>query len=126
MPRKGFPVAELTAEQWKESEARLKADEGAAANYLIDGRTPKAGEIFKNPRMAATLTRIAADGASVFYQGEIAEKIVRCSEKLGGLFTSRTLPIIARIGSNRSPPTIAASISMRCRQQLKDSWRWRC
>ncbi len=24
----GFPVAELTAEQWKESEARLKADEG--------------------------------------------------------------------------------------------------
>ena len=83
----GFPVAELTAEQWKESEARLKADEGAAANYLIDGRTPKAGEIFKNPRMAATLTRIAADGASVFYQGEIAQKIVRCSERLGGLFT---------------------------------------
>ena len=83
----GFPVAELTAEQWKESEARLKADEGAAANYLIDGRTPKAGEIFKNPRMAATLTRIAADGASVFYKGEIAQKIVRCSERLGGLFT---------------------------------------
>ena len=83
----GFPVAELTAEQWKESEARLKADEGAAANYLIDGRTPKAGEIFKNPRMAATLTRIAADGASVFYEGDIAEKIVRCSEKVGGLFT---------------------------------------
>jgi gamma-glutamyltranspeptidase len=25
----GFPVAELTAEQWKESEARLKADSGA-------------------------------------------------------------------------------------------------
>src|SRR5262247_628915 len=48
----GFPVAELTAEQWKESEARLKADEGGAINYLIDGRTPKAGEIFKNPRMA--------------------------------------------------------------------------
>jgi len=83
----GFPVAELTAEQWKESEARLKADEGAAANYLIDGRTPKAGEIFKNPRMAATLTRIAADGASIFYEGAIAEKIVRCSEKVGGLFT---------------------------------------
>jgi gamma-glutamyltranspeptidase/glutathione hydrolase len=83
----GFPVAELTAEQWKESEARLKADEGAALNYLIDGRTPKAGEIFKNPRMAATLKRIATDGADYFYQGEIAQKIARCSEKLGGLFT---------------------------------------
>ena len=82
----GFPVAELTAEQWKESEARLKADEGAAINYLIDGRTPKAGEVFRNPRMAATLKQIAAEGADYFYKGEIAKKIVRCSEKLGGLF----------------------------------------
>src|SRR5262245_2098548 len=85
--REGFPVAELTAEQWKESDARLKADEGAAINYLVNGRTPKAGEIFKNPRMAETLERIAAEGADYFYNGNIAKKIVRCSEKLGGLFT---------------------------------------
>jgi gamma-glutamyltranspeptidase/glutathione hydrolase len=83
----GFPVAELTAEQWKESEARLKSDEGGAINYLISGRAPKAGEIFRNPRMAATLKRIAEEGADYYYKGEIAEKIVRCSERLGGLFT---------------------------------------
>ena len=82
----GFPVAELTAEQWKESEARLKADEGGA-NYLIGGRAPRAGEIFRNPRMAATLKIIAAEGADYYYYGEIAAKLVRCSEKLGGLFT---------------------------------------
>jgi gamma-glutamyltranspeptidase/glutathione hydrolase len=46
-----------------------------------------AGEIFRNPRMAATLKRIAADGADYYYQGEIAAKLVRCSERLGGLFT---------------------------------------
>jgi gamma-glutamyltranspeptidase/glutathione hydrolase len=85
----GFPVAELTAEQWKESEARLKADEGASINYLINGRTPRAGEIFKNPRMAKTLRRIAEEGPEFFYHGEIAEKIVSCSEKLGGLFTRK-------------------------------------
>ncbi|MSP41304.1 MAG: gamma-glutamyltransferase [Deltaproteobacteria bacterium] len=85
----GFPVAELTAQQWHESEARLKADEGAAINYLIDGRTPKAGEIFRNPRMAATLKRIAAEGADYYYKGEIAAQLVRCSEKLGGLFTRK-------------------------------------
>ena len=83
----GFPVVELTADQWKESEARLKTDEGGAINYLINGRTPKAGEIFRNPRMAQTLKRIAADGADYYYKGEIAEKLVRCSERLGGLFT---------------------------------------
>jgi gamma-glutamyltranspeptidase/glutathione hydrolase len=83
----GFPVAELTASSWYESEASLKSDEGAAINYLVKGRAPKAGEIFKNPRMAKSLRRIAAEGAEVFYGGEIAEKIVRCSEKKGGLFT---------------------------------------
>jgi gamma-glutamyltranspeptidase / glutathione hydrolase len=83
----GFPVAELTAEQWKESEGRLKADEGGAINYLVSGRTPRAGEIFKNPRMARTLKSIAAEGADYFYKGDIAKKIVRCSERLGGLFT---------------------------------------
>ncbi len=85
----GFPVAELTAESWHDSEARLKTDEGARLNYLIDGRAPKAGQTFKNPRMAATLRRIAEDGADIFYKGIIAEKIVRCSEKNGGLFTLR-------------------------------------
>ena len=82
----GFPVAELTAESWHESEASLKDDEGAAINYLVNGRAPRAGEIFRNPRMAKTLRRIADEGPDVFYMGDIAEKIVRCSEKKGGLF----------------------------------------
>jgi gamma-glutamyltranspeptidase/glutathione hydrolase len=83
----GFPVAELTAEQWKESEARLKANEGGAINYLTNGRAPKAGEIFKNTRLANTLKRIAAVGVEGYYKGEIAQQLVRCSEQLGGLFT---------------------------------------
>jgi gamma-glutamyltranspeptidase/glutathione hydrolase len=83
----GFPVAELTAESWHESEANLKADEGGALNYLVNGRAPKAGEVFRNPRMAKTLRQIADEGPDAFYKGAIADKIVRCSEKKGGLFT---------------------------------------
>jgi gamma-glutamyltranspeptidase / glutathione hydrolase len=83
----GFPVAELAAQAWRESEAMLKTDEGGSGNYLPNGRPPRAGEIFKNPRMAKTLRRIADEGPDVFYKGDIAEKIVRCSEKKGGLFT---------------------------------------
>jgi gamma-glutamyltranspeptidase/glutathione hydrolase len=92
----GFPIAELTAHSWQESIASLKSDEGGAINYLIGGRVPKAGEIFKNPRMAKTLKRIADEGPDVFYNGEIAQKIVRCSERLGGLFT------IADLAEHRS------------------------
>jgi gamma-glutamyltranspeptidase/glutathione hydrolase len=87
--QEGFPVAELTAESWRESESRLQADEGGAINYLVNGRAPKAGEIFKNPRMAQTLRSVGDEGADAFYQGEIAEKIVRCSEKKGGLFARK-------------------------------------
>jgi gamma-glutamyltranspeptidase/glutathione hydrolase len=64
--REGFPVAELTAEQWKESEARLKADQGAATNYLINGRTPKGRRDLRNPRMAVALKRVAAEGPDCF------------------------------------------------------------
>ncbi|MGH7824520.1 MAG: gamma-glutamyltransferase [Candidatus Binatia bacterium] len=83
----GFPVGELTAESWRESETRLKTDEGGAQSYLVNGRAPRAGEIFRNPRMAKTLRRIADEGADVFYKGDLAAKIVRCSEKNGGLFS---------------------------------------
>jgi gamma-glutamyltranspeptidase / glutathione hydrolase len=82
----GFPVAELAAQAWRESEAMLKTDEGGSGNYLPNGRPPRAGEIFKNPRMAKTLRRIADEGPDIFYKGDIAEKIIRCSEKKGGLF----------------------------------------
>jgi gamma-glutamyltranspeptidase/glutathione hydrolase len=82
----GFPVAELAAQAWRESGAMLKTDEGATANYLVSGLPPRVGEIFKNPRMAKTLQRIADEGPEVFYKGDIAEKIVRCSERKGGLF----------------------------------------
>ena len=83
----GFPVAELTAQSWRESESQLEGDEGGKANYLVTGHAPKPGEIFKNPRMAQTLRRIADEGADLFYKGDIAEKIARCSEKKGGHFT---------------------------------------
>jgi gamma-glutamyltranspeptidase / glutathione hydrolase len=85
----GFPVAELTAHSWQESATSLKADEGGAINYLINGRAPKSAEIFENPRMAKTLNLIADHGPDVFYKGAIAEKLVRCSERLGGLFTKQ-------------------------------------
>src|ERR1700732_1553045 len=48
----GFPVAELDAEYWKAKEEKLKADPNAAATFLIDGHTPRLGEIFRNPDLA--------------------------------------------------------------------------
>jgi len=53
---------------------------------LINGeRTPKAGEIFKNPALAQTLRRVAQDGKDGFYRGPIADAIVGAIKSRGGL-----------------------------------------
>lgn len=59
---------------------RLPAD---AAGYLTrDGRTPlQAGDILRNPDYAATLQRIAEQGARGFYQGPVAQAIVAAAAR---------------------------------------------
>jgi gamma-glutamyltranspeptidase/glutathione hydrolase len=44
--------------------------------FLPDGSARPAGELLRLPAYAATLRRLAAEGASAFYAGEIAEEIV--------------------------------------------------
>ena len=36
-------------------------------------RTPRAGEIFKNPALGQTLTKLAQGGCAEFYNGSIAQ-----------------------------------------------------
>ena len=80
----GFPVMEKTAEDWNSEVAKLKQTPAAATNYLIDGRAPRAGEIFRQPNLARTLRTLANGGRDAFYKGEIAKAIVDYCEKNGG------------------------------------------
>jgi gamma-glutamyltranspeptidase / glutathione hydrolase len=84
----GFPVSELIAESWRQHEPQLQAWPDSAATYLIDGRrAPRFGEIFRNPRLAASYREIARHGEDGFYQGEIARKIAAFSRENGGYLT---------------------------------------
>jgi gamma-glutamyltranspeptidase/glutathione hydrolase len=84
---KGFPVAEKTAHEWAKAAEKLSAHANSAAGYLVNGRAPRAGEIFRQQNLAASLKKIAAEGKQVFYGGELAEEIVRFSEQNGGLLS---------------------------------------
>ena len=80
----GFPVSEITAEEWSGTAAGLQADTNAVATFLPGGRAPAAGDIFRNPDLARTLRAIARDGADAFYRGEITERILACCAAQGG------------------------------------------
>lgn len=85
----GFPASEMIAADWKSAEKGLARWPDAAATYLPGGRAPAAGEIFANPRLAASYRAIAAGGAEAFYRGEIARQIVEFSQANGGYFSLR-------------------------------------
>jgi gamma-glutamyltranspeptidase/glutathione hydrolase len=76
---RGFPVTELIAASWHGT-----LNEAARKIYLQNGKAPKTGEVFRNPRLAAALRLIANDGEAAFYRGPIAKAILAASNELGG------------------------------------------
>ena len=54
----------------------LAQERARAIFFTADGRPLAAGQILRNPALAATLKQIAVGGADVFYQGDIARDIV--------------------------------------------------
>ena len=89
--RDGFPVAELMANEWRDAVTKLSADAAAMATFLPTGAPPAMGELFANPRLAATLELIATGGTDVFYRGPIAEAIAVDMRTRGGLLTAHDL-----------------------------------
>jgi gamma-glutamyltranspeptidase/glutathione hydrolase len=82
----GFPVSEVIQAAWAEAEAKLKEDPDSARTWLIDGKAPPLGSIFRNPDLARTFRLLADQGRDAFYRGQISQAIVAKSRALGGLF----------------------------------------
>jgi len=87
----GFPVMEKAAEDWNAEIEKLKRTPAAASNYLIDGRAPQPGELFRQPNLARTLRTIADGGRDAFYKGPIAKAIVDYMKDNGGFITMEDL-----------------------------------
>ena len=82
----GFAVAPLIAAYWASAAERLSQHHDTASTYLMDGQPPRPGQVFRNPRLAATYRQLITDGLNSFYQGDIARRIVRFSQQHGGYF----------------------------------------
>jgi gamma-glutamyltranspeptidase/glutathione hydrolase len=83
----GFAVHDRTADDWAGSVLRLARHPASAKHFLVDGAAPRAGAIFRQPALAATLRAIARHGAKAFYEGAIAADMVKTLRAAGGLHT---------------------------------------
>ncbi|HEX7061068.1 MAG TPA: gamma-glutamyltransferase [Woeseiaceae bacterium] len=89
--REGIPVTQVDAVLWADALEELAASDvstdrlaGLRSTFLIDGKPPRAGEIFRNPDLADSYSTLAAGGRESFYEGELARRIVETVQAAGG------------------------------------------
>ena len=87
----GFPVSEVIADAWGRATDGLAAEPYAAKAFLVNGRAPKAGEVFRNPDLGGSFRLIAEKGRAGFYEGRTAEAILAISREKGGTMTAADL-----------------------------------
>lgn len=80
---KGFPITERFYITAKESPYLKEFPEAAALYMTPDGEVKPVGTIITNPELANTLNLIANEGITPFYEGALAEKIVKTVQGSG-------------------------------------------
>lgn len=99
----GFKVPERLAYFLGEGSPAPPTTEIRALFSKPDGETLRAGDIFKNPAYAKTLQRIADEGPRAFYEGSLAEEIVKRTQEQP-LPGTLTLKDMAAYRSNWADP----------------------
>jgi gamma-glutamyltranspeptidase/glutathione hydrolase len=83
----GYAVSEKLARELQEERPGLEQFPMSKRIFLNDGQMFKPGDILKQPELAATMKRIAKNGAEEFYRGETARMLAEEMAKNGGLIT---------------------------------------
>ncbi len=76
LAEQGFSVGKRLASMLTRFGERLRTDPTAYAYFFPNDQALESGELRTNIEFSTTLARIAENGASAFYQGDIAENIV--------------------------------------------------
>jgi gamma-glutamyltranspeptidase / glutathione hydrolase len=87
LARDGFVVDDPFAAALKNPDSRLTLDPESKRIFLRDGNPYKPGDTFRQPELAATLARVAKNGAREFYEGDTAKRFAAAMAAHGGLIT---------------------------------------
>lgn len=96
LARDGFPLSPVVAHQWQLTLEEFSPHRDAALDawfdtFLIDGRAPRAGDMFRNPAQARTLEELAATRCESLYRGALAERLDAHSRASGGYLRASDL-----------------------------------
>src|SRR6266853_1512461 len=83
----GFAISKRLAHEFEEERPALQRFGVSRHIFLNDGNMFQPGDTLRQPELAATLKRIAKNGAAEFYSGETARAIVDDMSRFGGLIT---------------------------------------
>jgi len=91
LAKQGFLVDKIYRQMAGWRKQALLASPDAAKTFLHDSKIPEINSILKQPDLALTLRMLAEKGNAGFYQGEVAEKLVKGVQQAGGIWTLEDL-----------------------------------
>lgn len=89
--REGFPADERFRQMAKWRLGVLRASASAASIFLQQGEVPEKGYLIRQPALAQTLERLAAQGGDGFYRGDTARRLVEGVKAAGGIWSLEDL-----------------------------------
>lgn len=135
LAERGFtPSAHMAAISARFAEA-LRRDPLGRTFLNAEGTAIVAGSTVRNPALAETLRSFGREGADFFYQGAVADEIVRAAAGIGGVITADDLrgyrvldrePLAAeRFGLRwvTAPPESAGGYTLLASLALMERWR---
>lgn len=105
LAREGFPVDRSLSDLLQYKETIFRQFPESYRIFFPRGKAPQPGEILRQEDLANTLQLIAEQGDAVFYEGEIARRIVAAVQKRGGIFSEEDFRSYTAI--EREPVEIA-------------------
>lgn len=89
LAEQGFKLTKVDADILHLATDDFKKQPNVASIFLYKGSPYRPGQVLVQSQLAATLKLIAAQGSKAFYQGSIADKIVKSSQQHGGILTKQ-------------------------------------
>lgn len=130
----GFPVYARMAKGYASRHEVMERYPGTREVYLRNGKPIAEGDVFRQPELAATMERLAAQGFDGFYRGQTGKALLAGVKQAGGRWTAEELagyrvklrePIVFNYRdwkiTTASPPS-SGGIALAAMLQILEGW----